>query len=298
MKKHFHIINFAVLILSLLVILWGMWVRLSFSGDGCGDQWPMCQNEWIPQSQESKTWVEWLHRITSGTFALSILFLFISAIKLFERKHPVRFWTGMAFVFTLTEVLIGAVLVLKGLTGFNVSSFRLFMLNVHLVNSLLLVGSLVLSWRYSLKTYSVPALKQILFYGVPFLLIVFLGAFASFSNIAYPSSSLQESLTMDFNPSSPWVLKLRILHPLVAILFSCIFLVHFFKSKLPRISIEKFNMKNWRAWFHQRRFHLVITMFVIGVLTGITTLLLLSPTILKLIHAISFYIIWIFIFML
>ena len=86
MKKHFHNINFAVLLLALFVILWGMWVRLSFSGDGCGDQWPMCQNEWIPQAQESKTWVEWFHRVTSGTFALSILFLFICGYKFFEKN--------------------------------------------------------------------------------------------------------------------------------------------------------------------------------------------------------------------
>ena len=202
----------------------------------------------------------------------------------------------MAFIFTLTEVLIGAILVLKGLTGFNVSSFRLFMLNIHLINSLLLVGSLVLSWRYSLKKYPTPALRDILFYAVPFLLIVFLGAFASFSNIAYPSSSLQESLTMDFHPNSPWVLKLRILHPFVAILFSSIFLIQFFKTKVSHISIEKLSIGI--SWFYQQRFRLVTTMFVIGVLTGVITLLLLSPTIWKLIHAISFYSIWILIFML
>ena len=323
MKQKFHILSFLTLLLALFVILWGMWVRLSFSGDGCGDQWPMCHDEWIPQAQESKTWVEWFHRITSGTFALAILALFIGSLKFFKKKHRVRFWSAMAFVFTLTEVLIGAVLVLKGLTGFNTSILRLFILNIHLINSLLLIASLVLCWRYSFIStwnkeklfqyhFSFPPLsvipkRKITIYATSFLLIVFLGAFASFSNIAYPSSSLKESLMMDFNPNSPWVLQIRFLHPVFAILFSGIFLTHFLhllKNKLLTNNIRmsknssSLTLSWWYEWFEFRRPYLFIILFFVGVLTGIVTLLLLSPVEWKLTHAVTIYLTWILIFLL
>ena len=318
MKKHFHIFSFLTLLVSLFVILWGMWVRLSFSGDGCGDQWPLCHNEWIPQVSESKTWVEWFHRITSGTFGLAVVALFVGSIKFFEKKHKVRFWAGMAFFFTLTEVLIGAVLVLKGLTGFNVSTLRLFILNVHLINSLILVASLVLCWRYAfistwdskkLSQYgldfpplSVVPKKKITVYALLFLLLVFLGSFASFSNIAYPVSSLKEGLMMDLNPDSPWVLRLRFLHPFVALTFLGVFFFHFFyllrKKLLNTHLVKDKSLSGWYAWFENRKPHLFIILFSVGVLTGITTLLLLSPVEWKMIHALTVYLIWILIFLL
>ncbi len=320
MKKKFHIFVFLTLLLALFVILWGMWVRLSFSGDGCGDQWPMCQDQWVPQAQEDKTWVEWFHRITSGAFALSILVLFIGSLKFFEKRDKVRFYAGMSLLFTLTEVLIGAVLVLKGLTGFNVSTLRLFVLNVHLINSLLLVASLVLCWRYSFIStwneekllqyrfafppFSVIPIRKIILYSISFLLIVFLGSFASFSNIAYPSSSLKESLMMDFSPHSPWILQLRFLHPLIAIVFSGVFLVHFLyllRNKLLIKINEKpsnLTLSWWYEWFEFRKPYLFISLFFAGVLSGIVTLLLLSPVEWKLIHAITIYLIWILIFLL
>ena len=51
---------------SLLVVLWGAYVRASFSGDGCGDHWPLCHGVVLPHQPNTKTVIELAHRVTSG----------------------------------------------------------------------------------------------------------------------------------------------------------------------------------------------------------------------------------------
>jgi heme A synthase len=41
-QRTFAIFAWAVLAYNLPVILWGAYVRVSFSGDGCGANWPFC----------------------------------------------------------------------------------------------------------------------------------------------------------------------------------------------------------------------------------------------------------------
>jgi cytochrome c oxidase assembly protein subunit 15 len=36
------------IVLAIFIILWGAWVRLSGSGAGCGEHWPLCNGEVIP----------------------------------------------------------------------------------------------------------------------------------------------------------------------------------------------------------------------------------------------------------
>ena len=47
---------------NVLVILWGVFLRASKSGDGCGQHWLTCQGEVIPSAPELKTGIEFSHR--------------------------------------------------------------------------------------------------------------------------------------------------------------------------------------------------------------------------------------------
>ena len=38
----------AVVVYSVLVVLWGVVVRATGSGAGCGDHWPLCNGQVIP----------------------------------------------------------------------------------------------------------------------------------------------------------------------------------------------------------------------------------------------------------
>ncbi|MBA3601891.1 MAG: heme A synthase, partial [Acidobacteria bacterium] len=55
-----------VLAYNIIVILWGVVVRASLSGDGCGQFWLTCGGEVVPSAPQLKTVIEFSHRVTSG----------------------------------------------------------------------------------------------------------------------------------------------------------------------------------------------------------------------------------------
>lgn len=256
-------------VFCLLVILWGTWVRISHSGEGCGQSWPSCKGEYLlpPQALKGALAVEWIHRTSSGLFALAVVVLTIWAMRGFAPSHPVRKMIPYPLILTIMEALIGAGLVLGGLTGRETSVGRGAFMGFHLINSLLLLSSLFVLWRLALgKTY--PSFRQIFkknfWVLVSFAGLMFLGAFSSLASTLFPSPSLMEGLNKDLHSQAPLLLQLRILHPLLALIFiSVVFLKGFNSSKVSS------RITGWLA----------------GVLvSGLVNLIFLSPVILKLTH--------------
>src|SRR5947199_7111451 len=66
---------------NIVVILWGVFLRASKSGDGCGQHWLTCQGEVIPSAPELKTVIEFSHRITTSLAGVLIIVLLIWAVK-------------------------------------------------------------------------------------------------------------------------------------------------------------------------------------------------------------------------
>src|SRR4051795_10374386 len=66
---------------NLLVILWGVFLRASKSGDGCGQHWLTCNGEVIPAAPELKAVIEFSHRITSSLAGIAIVVLLVWAIR-------------------------------------------------------------------------------------------------------------------------------------------------------------------------------------------------------------------------
>src|SRR6476660_6349475 len=64
---------------NLVVILWGVFLRASHSGDGCGQHWLTCQGEVIPSAPELKTVIEYSHRISTAIAGLVVIGLVIWA---------------------------------------------------------------------------------------------------------------------------------------------------------------------------------------------------------------------------
>ncbi|HEY3457293.1 MAG TPA: COX15/CtaA family protein, partial [Bryobacteraceae bacterium] len=58
MNKGFGRYAWAVLAYNLPVILWGAYVRISFSGDGCGAHWPTCNGQVLPGQMTTPTLIE------------------------------------------------------------------------------------------------------------------------------------------------------------------------------------------------------------------------------------------------
>ena len=266
------------LVFTLLTIFWGAWVRLSFSGDGCGESWPLCEGEIFPENITA--FIEWIHRLSSGLSFIFVLILLIIAFKIYPKKHGVRWFSLAGFILIFIEVLIGAILVLSGLVGGNVEKVRVLVLAIHSVNSLLLVGSLVLCYRMSLwekrgdkMTENLKFKKPLIYFVCLFPLLALTGNIASLAGQLFPSASLFSALILDLLPSSHISLRIRPLHPLLAVAF------------LLGLSFFAFSKKNL----------LIPVLAVLGVvLFGFFTLIFLSPLWMKITHLILAYVLWIF----
>jgi heme A synthase len=144
-NQRFVRFTWGVLVLNLLVIIWGAFVRASGSGAGCGSHWPLCNGEVLPRPEQIETVIEFSHRVTSGIALLAVLALVIWGFRAYPKGHPVRLgvvWTG---IFMILEALIGAALVLLSYTAFNVSVGRAIWMAGHLVNTFLLLGAIALT---------------------------------------------------------------------------------------------------------------------------------------------------------
>lgn len=262
-------------IYSILVIIWGAWVRISKSGDGCGTSWPLCNNAIIPDTENTHTLIELTHRLSTGIYGIFVILLVIWTFKLFEKKHNIRKVALFVLSLTILEALIGAKLVLFGLVGENTGIYRIIVMSLHQVTSILLTGSIAKAYYLTTEKkfesfYLVSLLK------IMFLIIVATGGIAALSNTVFPSSSVLEGLMSDLDPSSHMLLKLRIIHPILALLltFTMIFIL---------LKLYKSNPK------YVGRLAIFIS---IGVVIGIITLVTLSPVYMKLIHLTVAHIIW------
>ena len=136
-----------VLVYTLLVILWGGYVRASGSGAGCGDHWPLCNGEVIPREASTQTLVEFGHRVTSGLAGLLALALLVGALRAFPKGAPVRTAAAVSVGFMVLEGAIGAALVLFEQVAYNASVGRAYWMAAHLVNTFFLLGALLATAR-------------------------------------------------------------------------------------------------------------------------------------------------------
>lgn len=285
-----------LVVYTILVILWGAWVRISHSGDGCGDTWPLCNGQLIPEAEQNKTWVEFGHRLMSGFFGIVVLGMYIWARKLFPKEHLARRWAFWSVFFTITEALLGAKLVLFGLVTTNDSAYRVFVMGLHLVNSMMLTGSIVLTADFAgaskwLKNTQSPwtfegLRPRRISSGMilSFFMIATTGAIAALAGTLFPTTSLMEGLRADWDVNSHYLVRLRGLHPLFGVLFGgSLFLTAWLSIQLQRP--EEVILK-------QRSRYLAYAVAA-GVILGATTLLMLSPNWMKLAHLTAAHAIWI-----
>lgn len=208
------------------VILFGAWVRISGSGDGCGEHWPLCQGAVLPQAEQSKTVIEFTHRITSGLCGIFGLILVLWSRKLDDRR---LFRASLAVLgFLIVESLIGAVLVKQSLVAQNTSTARAVVIALHLANTLLLTASAAtVAWRACCQNAAAPLWNRggtLLMAALALLLITNMtGAITALGDTLFPrqpalDSSLWADLRADITAGEHFLVRLRIVHPLVAVL--------------------------------------------------------------------------------
>jgi cytochrome c oxidase assembly protein subunit 15 len=210
---------------NVLVILWGALVRATGSGAGCGNHWPLCNGQVIPLSPGVHTVIEFTHRCMTGGSIFFVIGLLVWTFRETVKGQAARRLAVTSIVLLVNEAFLGALLVKLGYVTGNQSMGRVLMLSIHLSNTLLLLAALTLTARL-LRTgqmwheLSVGGAKRVYaFSGLAATLVVGVsGSLAALGDTLFPASSLRAAFAQDFAAGSPWLLRLRGVHPVSAVI--------------------------------------------------------------------------------
>jgi heme A synthase len=215
-KLFFGRMALTTLLLNYFVIIWGGFVSASGSGDGCGASWPTCPDLATPSSA---TFVEFFHRATSGLALLFVIALVILARRHFSPTQLARraaIWSG---VFIVTESLLGAGLVLFRWVDTNESVARAIVQPIHLINTFLLMGALLLTVLGSRgETLPRHLSRRLLPVLIGLVVVSSFGTFASLASTLFPSETFLAGVQKDFTRNAHYLIQLRIWHPILATL--------------------------------------------------------------------------------
>lgn len=100
------------------VLIGGALVTKTDSGLGCGNEWPLCHGQIIPENITLETIIELSHRAVSGAAGLLVLALSIGSWRVIGDKRETKFLAVISCFFLLAQALIGAAAVLWGQNDF------------------------------------------------------------------------------------------------------------------------------------------------------------------------------------
>ncbi len=230
----------AILVYMLGVILWGAYVRASGSGAGCGNHWPLCNGEVFPTSPQKQRLIEFTHRVTSGLALISVVALCYLTWRASVRRAWARTTAVLSLVLMLNEALLGALLVLLRHVGNDQSASRAVFLSLHFANTLLLVGSITLTahWLTNPPAHGDFSGKKAVWIVAGLLFAILMGisgALAALGDTLFPATSLSSALRSDFSTTSHFLLRLRLLHPAIAII-GAVYVIWLFRTCVLRPS--------------------------------------------------------------
>lgn len=206
----------------------------------------------------------------------------------FEKGSPVRRGATLVFAFTASEALIGAGLVLLRLVAHDVSLRRAVSTSMHLSNTFLLLGSATITARVAAggawPVFRKRGLLGIVA-GLAMLAVILVGAtgsLAALGDTLYPSHSIAQGLAADVAPSAPLLIRLRSLHPFIAIGSGVLLLGLATYAPLVRAS---------RTVSRLSRALTIAYLVQLGL--GAANVMLLAPTWLQLLHLLSADVVWV-----
>jgi cytochrome c oxidase assembly protein subunit 15 len=283
-----------VVFYNVLVIVWGALVRASGSGAGCGNHWPLCNGQVIPVSPGFHTIIEFTHRMMVGGSTFLVLALLVSSFLATVKGHAARALVVASTLLLLNEGFLGALLVKLGYVTGNQSSGRIVLLSVHLGNTLLLLAALTLTARFlstgqrcadlPLTRRSVGVMEGL----VTTIFVGITGSIAALGDTLFPAASLHSSIAQDLAAGSPMLLRLRLVHPalaLVAALFALWLIAQSRRSGTPQSPA----LNSSRA----RLANLLLLLLALQFALGIADVLLLAPAWMQLLHLLGADLFWI-----
>jgi cytochrome c oxidase assembly protein subunit 15 len=276
-----------VVAFNVLVILWGAFVRASGSGAGCGAHWPMCNGEVVPRDPAIETVIELTHRLTSGVALVMVIALVVLAYRWTPARHPARSAAVTSLVLMLLEAAIGASIVLLRYVAHDASAPRAIWVGLHLVNTFLLVGALVLtamraSGVHGPRVASNGRAAVLTTLVVLTLVVGASGAITALGDTLFPAGSLASGMEADLSPGAHFLVRLRVIHPLVAVTVALLLmgLAGFVSFERPSPALKRAAMLVAASQLAQ-----------IGV--GLVNLVLLAPIAIQIAHLLFADLAWI-----
>lgn len=279
----------ATLIYNVIVILWGVFLRASKSGDGCGRHWLTCQGEVIPSAPELKALIEYSHRITSFFSLVSVVVLVIWAFRRFGKGDRVRRSAVGALIFVVTEALVGAGLVLTGNTAETLTNARPFWMAGHLLNTFILLGFLTSTAWFAKNGRTVNLLRpgkyaaMLAAIALGITVIGMAGSLTALSEMLFPAESLLHGIDQDLSSASHILVRLRLLHPILSVVIS-VFVI-FAAGWLARESGRDRSTVRWS--------NAITGLLIFQIFFGGATLLTLAPIVMQVGHLLIADLIWV-----
>ncbi|ADU30899.1 COX15/CtaA family protein [Evansella cellulosilytica] len=163
----------------IIVLIQGVLVTQTGSGDACGAEWPLCLGQVFPESPTVQTLIEYTHRVVSGLLGIMVIILSIWSWKKLHHLRETKFFAIMAVTFIVFQGLLGAAAVVWGQSnavmalhfGFSLISFA----------SVLLLTVLAFENNYP-KSYTQPVItagvRNYIYFVLTYLyIVVYTGAF-------------------------------------------------------------------------------------------------------------------------
>jgi len=270
---------------NLAVIVWGGFVRASGAGAGCGRHWPLCNGTVVPPSPTAATLIELTHRLTSGVALVLVVALFVACRRALPAGHPARSAALASLVLIVVEAAIGAGLVLFDLVGDDASAGRAVYMAVHLVNTFLLLAALALTtwWATGRPAvrWNVRAGRPLAIAAGGLLLVAATGAVTALGDTLFPAGSLAAGLRGDLDDGAHFLVRLRVIHPLLAVAVTGYLLA------LPQLT------GTGRRGGAARKLGSAVSLLALGqLLVGAANVGLLAPLALQLVHLLLADLLW------
>ncbi|MBV8833938.1 MAG: COX15/CtaA family protein [Acidobacteriaceae bacterium] len=285
-RKWFARFAWFALAFNLPVILWGAYVRISFSGDGCGAHWPFCNGQMLPRQMAAPMAIEFVHRMMTSVDTLIVIALCIWAFRAFPRRHGVRLYATLSLIFLFIEALLGAGLVLFRYVAHDQSAGRAIYLSAHLTNTMLLLGALTVTALLATRNRehasfgSMPGSFAVALAVTVFVSIT--GAVTALGDTLFPASSIAAGISQDWSSESSMLLRLRVVHPAIAVA-GAIYLIFLSWRVLRCTGTEETKAAGRR----------VFSLTILQVAAGAVNLGLLAPLSMQMIHLLIADVLWI-----
>jgi heme A synthase len=286
-KERFRTFAWTTLAVTLVVILWGAYVRATGSGAGCGSHWPTCNGEVIPRPKTVATIIEFTHRLTSGLSGVLVVALTIWAFVALPKRHPARAGAVASLALMVNEGAVGAALVLLEHVALDKSAARAGWVSLHLVNTFLLVAALTAT-AYWAGAPARPRFRGqgaagvLLGLGAAGLLLTGVsGAVTALGDTLFTAPSLARGIADDFSPAAHFLQQLRVVHPIAAVL-GAVFLLYA-RSPIAR--------GRGPAAAHYSR--LLAGLLVGQLLLGLVNFALQAPISLQIVHLLVADLVWV-----